>query len=725
MELQMTPRCCVCPSDTLSPHSINVPYFNMSHVRTIYQIPTPTASKYVVGVLSFGGGLYGTVDSQGVLTNGDIQAYWTSIGIAPANHPKVIVVGVNGGSNRPSMNDGSATIENTLDVETIGGACPSSNVTIILYIAPNSLNQFAPLLQYMYSTNVTVSGINYKPNIISCSWGASEIYFSSSQLSAINGIFSTMSNAGITVCAATGDYGSNNGVGGTGNYVDFPSSNPYVTAVGGTSLVCPNNVYDSQTVETAWSSGGGGISTIFSKPSYQNALPGTQRMTPDIASLADPHTGVLFTINGQSYVIGGTSVAAPIIAGFLATINCTQFINPLLYQAPYATCFHDIIRGSNGSYSATLIYDNCTGLGSINGQTMSEYILNPSIIVSGITLSTTTVNLTPSQTSQIIATILPSNAANKAVTWTSSNPAAATVINGFVTAITVGSATITVSSTDGSNRSATALVTVTPVPIIPVTAITLNQTTASLSPTNTLMLTAFIIPSSATNKSVVWSSNSSNATVNSSGVVTAISAGSAIITARSVSGSQIATCTITITVPVTSVTISPITNTINTNTTKQLSATVLPSNATNKSIIWSSSNANIATVSSTGLVMGIAPGSTTIRVQTVDRGFTATSNVTIIVGVQNVTLQTKNISLVKGATFQAIATIAPSNSANKTVTWSSAISSVATVTNTGLITAIRNGTGIISVFTQDGNKSASIVVRVTTAVPSARLIQVI
>jgi uncharacterized protein YjdB len=121
--------------------------------------------------------------------------------------------------------------------------------------------------------------------------------------------------------------------------------------------------------------------------------------------------------------------------------------------------------------------------------------------------------------------------------------------------------------------------------------------------------------------------------------------------------------------------------------------------------------------------MGIAPGSTTIRVQTVDRGFTATSNITVVIGVQRVTLQTGSISLVKGATFQAIATITPSNAANKTVTWASAISSVATVTSTGLITAIGNGTGIISVFTQDGNKSASIIVRVTTSVPSARLIQ--
>lgn len=697
----------------------------MSQVRSIYKIPTPNASNYVVGVMSFGGGLYGSVDSQGVLINGDVQAYWTSIGIAPANQPKVIVVGINGATNQPNSNDGGSTMENTLDVETLGGACPSENLTIILYIAPNSLNQFAPLLQYMYSTNVTVDGINYKPNLISCSWGASEIYFTSSQLSAINAIFSTMSNAGITVCAATGDYGSNNGVGGTGNYVDFPSSNPYVTAVGGTTLVCPNNVYDSQTVETAWSSGGGGISTIYSKPSYQNALSGTKRMTPDIASLADPNTGVLFTINGQSYVIGGTSVAAPIIAGFLATINCTQFINPLLYQAPYATCFHDIIRGSNGSYSATLIYDNCTGLGSINGQTMSEYILNPSIIVSGITLSTTTVNLTPSQTSQITVNVLPVNAANKAVTWASSNPDAATVVNGLITAIAVGSSTITVSSTDGSNRSATALVTVTPVPIVPITAITLNQTTASLYPTNTLTLTAIITPSNATNKSVTWSSNSSNAAVNSSGVVTAVSAGSAVITATSVSGSQIATCAITITVPVTSVTISSSSNIINMDATKQLTATVLPSNATNKTVTWSSTNVNIATVSSSGLVRGIASGSTTIRVQTVDRGFTATFNVSVAVGVQRVTLQTGSISLVKGATFQAIATIAPSNAANKTMTWVSAISRVATVTSTGLITAVGNGTGIISVFTQDGNKTASIIVRVSTPVPSARLIQVV
>ena len=732
---EMTPRLCQCihdvndihdthdTHDTITSHSANVPYFNMTELRSIYQIPSPSTSAYVVGVVSFGGGLYGTVDSQGVLTNGDVQAYWTSIGIAPVNHPKVIVVGINGATNLPNSNDNGATMENTLDVETIGGACPSANLTIILYIAPNSFNQFAPLLNYMYSTNVIVNGVNYKPNLISCSWGAPEIYYSRSQLSSINSILATITNAGITICAATGDYGSNNGVGGTGNYVDFPSSNPYITAVGGTTLVCPNNVYDSQTVETAWSSGGGGISAIYSKPAYQSRLSGTMRMTPDIASLSDPSTGVLFRVNGQWMVIGGTSVAAPTIAGFLATILCTQFINPLLYQAPYSTCFHDIVRGSNGSYFANIVYDNCTGLGSINGQTLSSYILNPPILVSGIVLSSNNITLISTQTVQLLATISPANASNQEIVWSSSNLAVATVSNGFITAIATGSANITVSSTDGSNVSAVVLVTVTAVPVIPVSNIILNQTSASLHPANTLMLTATVTPSNATDKTVTWSSSSTNATVNSLGVVTAVSAGSAVIRATTVSGNLVAKCTLTITVSVASVTIDPNLTTINTGSTKQLTATIVPSNATNKAVTWSSANISVATVNSLGVIRGISAGSTTIRAETIDGGFAATSSVTVNIGVQKITQNTSNLSLLKGATFQAIATITPSNATNKTVTWSSAIGSIATVSNSGLITAVGNGTGIISCFTQDGNKISSIIVRVTTPVSSVHLTQ--
>ena len=133
----------------LTPHSSNVPYFTMSQLRAIYNFPVPSTSNYVIGVVSFGGGLYGSVDSHGVLTNGDVQSYWTSIGIASANHPKVIVVPINGATNSPNVNDGGSTMENTLDVEAIGGAFPSANLTIILYISPSTLDQFPVLLNYM------------------------------------------------------------------------------------------------------------------------------------------------------------------------------------------------------------------------------------------------------------------------------------------------------------------------------------------------------------------------------------------------------------------------------------------------------------------------------------------------------------------------------------------------------------------------------------------------
>jgi uncharacterized protein YjdB len=116
-------------------------------------------------------------------------------------------------------------------------------------------------------------------------------------------------------------------------------------------------------------------------------------------------------------------------------------------------------------------------------------------------------------------------------------------------------------------------------------------------------------------------------------------------------------------------------------------------------------------------------GSTTIRAQTVDGEFVTTSNVTVTIGVRSIAVNTTMISLLKGATSQAIATIAPSNATNKIIIWSSAIASVATVSTSGLITAMGNGTGIVSCFTQDGNKTASIIVRVTTPVSSVRLNQ--
>ena len=113
--------------------------FSSRQLANIYNSPsTITTSSITFGVISLGGGLYGTVDSRGVLTNGDCQSYWAWEGISTSNHPKVVIVSVDGSPNVPDVNDGGSTSENTLDIETIGSWCPGPNVTIIIYIAANN-----------------------------------------------------------------------------------------------------------------------------------------------------------------------------------------------------------------------------------------------------------------------------------------------------------------------------------------------------------------------------------------------------------------------------------------------------------------------------------------------------------------------------------------------------------------------------------------------------------
>jgi len=351
--------------------------FNMKQIANIYSIPPPSNKKSLVAVVSFGGGIYGNVSPTGVVTNGDFQTYWNALGIRKEDQPTVMLKLLQGAKNNPTVDDGGATMENTLDVETIGGACPTSNLTIVLYIAPNSAT-FASVFEYVYTTKIN----GMTPNVVSCSWGQSEIYVPKNDLTATNNILQKMTSNGINICVASGDYGSNNGVGGTGKYVDFPSSCPYVTSVGGTTLKCPNFIYDSSTIETSWSTSGGGFSSKFPKPSYQSNITASGRSTPDIASCGDPNTGVIYYVGGSYEVIGGTSIGAPTIAAYLLAIGANKFINPVLYTVKVnpllysstTSCFHDIVSGTNGAYKANLGYDNCTGWGSINGAVLKTKI---------------------------------------------------------------------------------------------------------------------------------------------------------------------------------------------------------------------------------------------------------------------------------------------------------------------------------------------------------------
>jgi len=400
-------------------------WFYGNEITSIYGFPAPTNNNYVVSVISFGGGLFGNVSGSGILTNGDVQKFWTSIGITNANMPKVVIKTIGGAINDTS--DFNSTVENTIDVENIGMACPTSKLTIVLYIAPNTLNSFVTIL------NTILNDTQYVANAISISWGAPEIYFGNTLLTQINNILSTVASRNITVTVATGDNGSSDGL--SGNNCDFPSSSPNVLACGGTRLVCPNNVYDSQTVESAWSSGGGGISSLFTKPTYQSVISGTRRNTPDISIVADPNTGVLYIINNSNYVVGGTSIAAPMIAGYLAASNTRNFVNPIIYNVG-TVCTHDITRGSNGAYNAKIGYDNCTGFGSIKSNILYQLI--------NYTISVSLSSVTLSKNARITITTTSNYNYNSYLTWTSANTRIATVnSSGLITGISAGTTTVT------------------------------------------------------------------------------------------------------------------------------------------------------------------------------------------------------------------------------------------------------------------------------------------
>ncbi|MCL2028701.1 MAG: Ig-like domain-containing protein [Bacteroidales bacterium] len=165
------------------------------------------------------------------------------------------------------------------------------------------------------------------------------------------------------------------------------------------------------------------------------------------------------------------------------------------------------------------------------------------VSVTNVTLNQTTVTLGVGDTLTLIATVLPDSATNKTVSWSSSAPAIVSVVNGKLTALTDGTATITVTTQDGSKTDTCAVTVVAPVFV---TGVTLNRTTATLSVDSTLTLIPTVLPADATNKAVTWqSSNTAIATVNN-GTVTAIAVGTATITVTTQDGSKTDTCAVTV-----------------------------------------------------------------------------------------------------------------------------------------------------------------------------------
>ncbi len=339
--------------------------------------------------------------------------------------------------------------------------------------------------------------------------------------------------------------------------------------------------------------------------------------------------------------------------------------------------------------------------------------------VQSITLNASSGTLSIGNSVSLTANVLPVNATNKTVTWTSSNNTVATVnAAGIVNAKALGTAIITATSEDG-NKTATYTLTVS---AINVTGVTLNATSGTLSVGQTRQLTATIAPLNATNKQVTWTSSNTNiATVSSNGIIKAVAAGSATITVKSVDGNKTANFNLTVSpIAVTGVTLNATSGTLNIGRTLQLTANVTPTNAANKQITWSTSNANVATVSSNGLITAVGIGSAIITVKTSDGNKTANYTVTVSgIDVQSLLLTINNDNIEVGQTSQPTVLIQPTNATNRNLTWTSSNTSVATINpSTGLITAVATGTTILTVRSNNG-KSVSKEVRVRAMTISA------
>ena len=246
---------------------------------------------------------------------------------------------------------------------------------------------------------------------------------------------------------------------------------------------------------------------------------------------------------------------------------------------------------------------------------------------------------------------------------------------------------------------------------ISVTGISLDSSSLTLIEGETARITATISPSNADNQGVIWSSSNASVASVSNGTVTAVSAGSATITAKSDDGGKTATCNITVNskiVAVKGVSLDKTSLELTEGDEYTLVATVLPENASNKSVSWKSEDETIATVSD-GKVKAIKPGNASISVKTEDGGKTASCEITVIeriYPVESVSLDKTSLELTEGDEATLTATIKPDNASNKQVSWKSEDETIATVSD-GKVKAIKSGNTTITVTTSDGNKTAS------------------
>jgi kumamolisin len=362
--------------------------FFPTQVAQLYRYPAFDGTGQRIAIFAFNGP---NKTQQGGYSLPALQAYFTTV--LGQKTPQITDVVVLGPGNDPgpdtaaSNTKGDATGEVMLDMCTVGAIVPGAQ--LFMYFSEFTSKGWVDIL------HAAIAGPD-KISVISNSYGNPEqdpnSAWSKMAVTVVNQALEAAVARGITVFSAAGDDGSSDEGSGVAE-VDFPASSEYVMGVGGTRLVASSGADPVITDETVWNdltqkegAGGGGVSVVFSKPSWQDGVDvppsvvsphPVGRGVPDVSAVADPETSlVIVHVDGKNLdAVGGTSAAAPLWAALIARINqalgaSCGFLNELLYTKFSTGVLRDITQGNNGAYSAGPGWDACTGLGSPDGENL-------------------------------------------------------------------------------------------------------------------------------------------------------------------------------------------------------------------------------------------------------------------------------------------------------------------------------------------------------------------
>ncbi len=444
---------------------------------------------------------------------------------------------------------------------------------------------------------------------------------------------------------------------------------------------------------------------------YQTSADGVIKSATCIVTVTEPVLGVEMSPKQAEITVGGTYQLQLIFN------SGTDEDIPDNYNVKWVSSDDSIATVSksgpfNGLVTAHKGGDVVISAVTVDNILVASCKIHVRVPVTGIKLTNNFVTCTMALgTYQLSYEILPEgDGVNREVTWESSNTDIATVDQkGLVTFVRPGKVTIICKTKDTGVEGTNQLIDTCEFTIErPVSEVKLDYNEVNLKIDETFRLTAIVLPEDATNKKLIWkSSDDTVAKVDETGNITAVGAGSATIMCQSADSGVFDYCNVSVYQPVTGIKLNNHEMSVRKGTIFWLYATVEPEDAWNKTVIWSSSDEEVATVDQTGMVTAVNPGECTILATSADSGVVDRCTVIVTEPVSGISLNFEEATIYTNEKIVIIPTVTPIDADNKAVTYMSSDPSVATVDEYGVVTGVSGGSAIILVTTVERGLVAS------------------